>query len=60
MSINVIVTQPGVPTASVLNCAAGQTRANNAIVSLGPSGELAAFVGLPAGTTTHLIIDVNG
>jgi len=73
LSINVTVTQPGaqghvrlfpagqaVPTASVLNYAAGQTRANNAIVSLSPSGELAAFVGLPAGTTTHLIIDVNG
>jgi hypothetical protein len=73
LSINLTVTQPTaqghvrlfpadqpVPTASNLNYVAGQTRANNAIISLSPTGELAAFVGQPAGTTTHLIIDVNG
>jgi uncharacterized repeat protein (TIGR01451 family) len=49
-----------VPTVSSINYAAGQTRANNAIISLNPSGELAAFIGQPAGTTVHLIIDVNG
>ena len=73
LSINLTVTQPSaaghvrlfpagqaVPTASTINYAAGQTRANNAIISLNASGETAAFVGQPAGTTVHLIIDVNG
>jgi uncharacterized repeat protein (TIGR01451 family) len=73
LSINVTATQspvPGhvrlfpagqaVPTASTLNYAAGQTRANNAIVSLNGDGELAVFVGQPVGTTVHMIIDVNG
>ena len=30
------------------------------IVSLDSSGQLSAFVGQTAGTTVHLIIDVNG
>jgi uncharacterized repeat protein (TIGR01451 family) len=73
ISLNVTVTQPSsqghvrlfpanqaVPRASSLNYAAGQTRANNAIVQVSPSGEIAAFIGQPAGTTVHLIIDVNG
>jgi len=73
LSLNVTVTQPStqgnvrlfpagqpVPPASNLNYVAGQTRANNAIISLNPGGELAAFVGQAAGTTAHLIIDVNG
>ena len=46
------------PLASNLNYVAGQTRANNAIVPLNASGQLAALCG-PTGTT-HLIIDVNG
>jgi hypothetical protein len=73
VSINVTVTQPSamgnvrlfpagqaVPNVSTINYAAGQTRANNAIVVLDASGAMAAFVGQPAGTTVHLIIDVNG
>ena len=73
VSLNVTVTQPSaqghvrlfpadqaVPMTSSLNYAAGQTRANNAIVPLSPSGEIAVFIGQPAGTTVHLIIDVNG
>ena len=73
ISINVAVTQPTaagnvrlfpagqpVPTVSSINYGAGQTRANNAIVSLDGSGAMAAFVGQPAGTTVHVIIDVNG
>jgi hypothetical protein len=73
ISINVAVTQSTaagnvrlfpagqlVPTASSINYAAGQTRANNAIVSPDFSVQLAAFVGQTAGTTVHLIIDVNG
>jgi hypothetical protein len=73
LSINLTVTQPTaaghvvlfptgptVPTVSNINYVAGQTRANNATVSLNGSAELAAFVGQPVGTTVHLIIDVNG
>ena len=73
LSVNLAVTQPGaagnvrlfpagqaVPTVSSINYAAGQTRANNAIVQLDASGAMAAFVGQPAGTTVHLILDVNG
>jgi hypothetical protein len=48
------------PTVSTINYVAGQTRANNAVVSLDPSGAMAAFVGQPVGTTVHLVIDVNG
>ena len=73
LSINATVTQPSAagnlrlfpagqttPTVSSINYGAGQTRANNAVVSLDPSGAMAAFVGQPAGTTVHLVIDVNG
>jgi hypothetical protein len=73
VSINLVATQPGatgnlrlfpagqpVPTVSSINYAAGQTRANNAVVPLNLSGAMAAFVGQPAGTTVDLIIDVNG
>ena len=73
ISINVAVTQSSaagnvrlfpagqpVPTVSSINYAAGQTRANNAIVVLDASGAMAAFVGQVTSTTVHLIIDVNG
>jgi hypothetical protein len=73
LSINLTVTQPSAagnvrlfaagqlsPTTSSINYVATQTRANNAVVSLNGSTEMAAFVGQPPGTTVHLIIDVNG
>lgn len=73
LSINLAVTQstaggnlrlfPGgqsVPTISTINYGVGQTRGNNAIIALSANGEMAAFVGQPAGTTVHLIVDVNG
>jgi Leucine-rich repeat (LRR) protein len=47
------------PGTSSLNYAAGQTRANNAVVSLGADGALVAYVGQPSGTT-HVVVDVNG
>ena len=50
----------GLTDLGALSFSAGQTRANNAVVSLNPSGELAAFIGQRAGTTVHLILDVNG
>jgi hypothetical protein len=48
-----------VPTASTINYSAGLTRANNAIVPLGVSGDLAVYSGQGAGTV-HVILDVNG
>jgi hypothetical protein len=69
VSYNVTVTQPGapghvilypggspVPPVSAINFAAGQTRANNAIVPLGAGGTLAVVSAAP----THFILDVNG
>ncbi len=70
VAINVTVTQPSAPgyltvfaaspyapQTSVVNYSAGQTRANNAIVSLS-AGKVAVHCG-PSGTT-HVVIDVNG
>jgi Calx-beta domain/Divergent InlB B-repeat domain len=72
-SVNVTVTQPTtpgnlrlyaagspLPPTSVINFVKGQTRANNAIVALGPSAEVAIYDDQPAGATVHVIVDVNG
>ena len=72
VSLNFTVTQPtaqgdlralaagvGLPLVSTMNWRAGQTRANNAIVSLGPSGDIVVHVDQASGTV-HFIIDVNG
>jgi hypothetical protein len=72
VSFNFTVTQPSAgghltvfpagtvrPATSTLNYGSGQTRANNAISTLGNAGSISVFCGQPAGTT-HLIIDVNG
>jgi uncharacterized repeat protein (TIGR01451 family) len=50
---------PGAIT-SMVNFAAGQTRANNAVVKLSPAGELTATATLVAPGTVHVVIDVNG
>ena len=47
------------PGASSINYAAGQTRANNAVLSLGANGALVVYVGQPGGTV-HVVLDVNG
>ena len=44
------------PTSSTINFSAGQTRANNAVVKLGPSGVVRVVSAAP----THLLIDVTG
>lgn len=50
----------GVPTStSTVNYTTGLTRANNAVVGLGPGGVLAARSSQASGTV-HLIVDVNG
>ncbi len=42
-----------------MNWRPGQTRANNAILSLGPAGDITTHVDQASGSV-HLIIDVNG
>ena len=72
VSLNVTVVQPtaagfltlypaggNLPLASTINYRADQVRANNAIVRLGPGGNLAVYSGQGSGNA-HLIIDVNG
>jgi hypothetical protein len=49
----------GLPLVSTANYDSGQTRANNGIVALGPSGDILVHVGQASGTV-HLIIDVSG
>ena len=73
VSLNVAVTQPSaagdlrlypggtaLPLVSNLNYGPGQTRANNAVVSLSGSGELAVTCAQAASSTAHLVLDVNG
>jgi len=55
-------TVPGggtLPLVSTMNWRPGQTRANNAIIPLGPSGDILVHVDQASGSV-HLIIDVNG
>jgi uncharacterized repeat protein (TIGR01451 family) len=71
LSVNVAVAQPTAagnlrihpagtapPLASTVNFRAGQTRSNNAVVALNPSGQLAVFADL--GGQVDMILDVNG
>jgi outer membrane protein assembly factor BamB len=73
VSLNVTVTQPGAagnvrlypsgaltPTTSTINYSLGQTRANNTVLTLNATGDLAALASQPPGTSVHLLIDVNG
>jgi hypothetical protein len=48
-----------VPPTSTLNFAAGQTRANNAVLSLSASGAITVLSAQPSGTV-HFILDVTG
>ncbi len=72
VSVNVTITGPTsggfltiypagspVPPTSSINYAAGQTRANNAVSSLGPAGDITVACGPPSGTV-HFILDVTG
>jgi glucose/arabinose dehydrogenase len=47
------------PGTNVLSFQAGETRANNALVTLGASGDFSVFAGFPAGSA-HLVVDVVG
>ncbi len=47
------------PMTSVVNFAAGKTRAAHAIVKLGAAGDLSVFCGMTAGSV-HFVLDVAG
>ena len=47
------------PPVSTLNYRAGQTRANNAVVGLGPAGDFRVASGQPSGTA-QFVLDING
>jgi hypothetical protein len=72
ISVNATATQPTAgghltlypngtvrPLASTVNFGPGQTRANNAILPLGPAGEIVVHSGQPVGTV-QFILDING
>jgi hypothetical protein len=48
------------PNTAVINFSAGQTRSNNAILTLGPSGDINVYVGIGSGLHVDFILDVNG
>jgi hypothetical protein len=48
------------PNVAVINFSAGQSRANNANLALGPSGDISVFAGIGAGLHVDFILDVNG
>jgi hypothetical protein len=48
------------PFASVINFRSGQTRANNAVLSISPSGDLRSLVEMSAGGSLHVLLDVSG
>ena len=49
----------GAPDAAAINFRAGQTRANNVMISLGPDGDFTVRFEAPTGTA-HVIVDVVG
>jgi len=58
--IRIYPTQSFAPDIQSLSFSAGQTRANNAILGLGPDRDITVHVDLPDFETVHFIIDVNG
>ncbi len=50
------------PVTSAINFRLGLTRANNAVIPLGTSGQISAFCDMPVGSTgsTHFVIDAYG
>jgi len=73
LALNLTVAQPSaaghlrlweqgslMPPTSVINFKAGQARANNALVTLSPTGSVSVFLGIGGTGTSHLILDVVG
>lgn len=73
VAVNMTVTQPtanghltafpagqSVPLTSALNFSSGQTRANNAVLSLGAAGAISVESVLSSSGSVHFILDVTG
>jgi hypothetical protein len=73
LSVNITVTQPAAPgfltlypggqlqpQTSSINFSPAQTRANNAVLLLAPSGALGVHHSVPGAGPVHLLLDVNG
>jgi 6-phosphogluconolactonase (cycloisomerase 2 family) len=71
VSLNVTVTAPNaagdlrlypttLPLVSTINFRSGQTRANNAVAALSPTGEIHVRCDMAAGKSVHFIVDVSG
>jgi ELWxxDGT repeat protein len=58
--LRILPTGQALPTTSTLNYRSGETRANNAVLSLDALGRFSVFTAQPPGTTAHLIVDVSG
>jgi hypothetical protein len=48
------------PTVAVINFSAGQTRSNNAILPLGPNGDITVYAAIGTGLHVDFILDVVG
>jgi uncharacterized repeat protein (TIGR01451 family) len=53
-------TGQALPSTSTLNYRAGETHANNAVLSLDAFGRFSIFTAQPPGTTAHVIVDLSG
>ena len=56
---DVVSRRHGLPSAATINYSSGQTRANNAVVSLGGAGDIAIRCQQGSGTA-HVVVDVVG
>lgn len=57
--IRIFPAQPSLPDVSSLSWSAGQTRANNGVLGLGPAHDIEVHVDQAFGTV-HFVIDING
>jgi len=51
---------PSLPQVSSINFTSGRTRANNAVVALGPGGTVTVYCSGGTAGTVHVILDVSG
>ena len=59
-NIRMYAADSGISGSSNVNYDIGQTRANDAILPVDQNGGVAAFASQDAGSTVHLLLDING
>lgn len=59
-TLRVVAASDVVPGTGVVAIRGGRTRAGAAVVPLGQGGQIAALAVLPAGASTHFVLDVTG